>query len=78
MAPETEGECGVVTDELPAHAETAIIGAGVAGLTAALRLAQAGREVVVLEGSEPWRGGSGVNPGTLALKNRSQRFWPSY
>jgi sarcosine oxidase subunit beta len=61
---------GVVTPNLPKHAEIAIVGAGVSGLTAALRLAQAGREVLVLDQSAPWRSGSGVNAGTLALQNK--------
>jgi glycine/D-amino acid oxidase-like deaminating enzyme/nitrite reductase/ring-hydroxylating ferredoxin subunit len=32
------------------HAETVVIGAGIVGLTAALRLCEAGRQVIVLEG----------------------------
>ena len=60
----------VVSNKLPKNAEIVVIGAGVAGVTAALRLAQAGREVLVLDQVEPWRGGSGVNAGTLALQNK--------
>src|SRR5688500_3484560 len=32
------------------HAETVVVGAGIVGLTAALRLCEAGRSVIVLEG----------------------------
>jgi len=55
---------------LPLHAEVLVVGAGISGLTAALRLARAGRDVVVLDRAAPWRGGSGVNAGTLALQNK--------
>src|SRR5215213_720499 len=33
-----------------AHAETVVVGAGIVGLTTALRLCEAGRPVIVLEG----------------------------
>lgn len=78
MARASKDERGVVTDPLPAYVETLIIGAGVVGLTAALRLARAGREVVVLDRSEPWRGGSGVNAGTLALQNKEPALLAFY
>ena len=32
------------------HAETVVVGAGIVGLTAALRLCEAGRSVIVVEG----------------------------
>ena len=35
--------------DLPAHAEIVIIGAGFTGLSAAITLARAGRDVVVIE-----------------------------
>lgn len=44
-------------------ADVAIIGAGYTGLTAALRLAEMGRDVVVLEAQEPGFGASGRNTG---------------
>ena len=47
-----------------------VVGAGIAGLTTALWLARAGRDVAVLERAEPFREGSGVNAGTLALQNK--------
>ncbi len=55
---------------LPREVETVVVGAGVAGLTTALHLARAGREVLVMERGEPFREGSGANAGTLALQNK--------
>lgn len=46
-------------------ASVAIIGGGIVGLTAALHLAQAGTDVVVLEANEPGWGASGNNGGQL-------------
>lgn len=46
--------------------EIAVVGAGVIGLTIALRLAEAGRDVVVLDPSEPGSGASYGNAGTIA------------
>ncbi|MCC5987741.1 MAG: FAD-binding oxidoreductase [Pararhodobacter sp.] len=48
------------------HAEIAVIGAGVIGLAAALRLAQAGREVVLIDPEKPGSGASFGNAGTIA------------
>ena len=42
--------------DLPAHAEIVIIGAGFTGLSAAITLAQAGRDVVVIEKGQNRRG----------------------
>lgn len=46
--------------------EIAVVGAGVVGLTIALRLAEAGRDVVVLDPGEPGSGASYGNAGTIA------------
>jgi len=46
--------------------EIAIIGAGVVGLATALRLAAAGREVVVIDPNEPGSGASYGNAGVVA------------
>ncbi|MFP6731068.1 MAG: FAD-binding oxidoreductase [Alphaproteobacteria bacterium] len=45
------------------EADVAIIGAGYCGLTAALKLAEAGRSVIVVEAEEPGFGGAGRNNG---------------
>ena len=49
----------------PAETEVAVIGAGYAGLSTALHLAQKGIGVVVLEAREPGWGGSGRNGGQV-------------
>lgn len=48
-----------------ARAEVAVIGAGYTGLSAALHLAAAGRDVIVLEARELGEGGSGLNGGQV-------------
>ena len=48
------------------RAEVAVIGAGVIGLTVALRLASEGREVVLLDPEPPGSGASYGNAGTVA------------
>ncbi|MDT2070746.1 MAG: FAD-dependent oxidoreductase, partial [Planktomarina sp.] len=63
-------------------ADVAIVGAGFAGLSAALHLAQMGRSVVVLEAQGPGWGASGrnggqVNPGLIEAPNDAiARFGP--
>jgi glycine/D-amino acid oxidase-like deaminating enzyme len=49
----------------PAETEVAIVGAGYAGLSTALHLAQKGIGVIVLEAREPGWGGSGRNGGQV-------------
>jgi D-amino-acid dehydrogenase len=46
--------------------EIAVVGAGVVGLAIALRLARAGREVVLIDPEEPGSGASYGNAGTIA------------
>ena len=54
----------------PSKIDVAVVGAGVQGLAAALFLARAGREVVILERGHAWREASGVNAGSLAIQNK--------
>ena len=46
-------------------ADVVVVGAGYAGLSTALHLAERGTEVVVLEAQEPGWGGSGRNGGQV-------------
>lgn len=56
------------TDELPLRADVAVVGGGLAGLTCALRLAQSGVDVVVLEASsELGQGAAGRGSGMAHL-----------
>lgn len=55
---------------LPSRIDVAIVGAGVQGLSTALFLARAGRDVVVFERGDAWREASGVNAGSLAIQNK--------
>jgi D-hydroxyproline dehydrogenase len=50
----------------PRNIEIAIVGAGVIGLTIALRLASEGREVLMIDPNEPGSGASFGNAGTFA------------
>ena len=47
------------------ESDVAVIGAGYTGLTAALRLAEAGRRVVIVEAEQPGWGASGRNTGQV-------------
>ena len=62
--------------ELPADAELAIVGSGFTALNAALTLAKAGRQVVVLEAGAPGFGASSRNGGQIGSGN--QRFTVRY
>lgn len=54
----------------PRETEIAVIGGGIMGLFAALFLARAQREVVVLDRGALWAEASGVNAGSLAVQNK--------
>jgi sarcosine oxidase, subunit beta len=53
---------------LPHATEIAVVGAGIAGLSAGLFLARDGAEVTVVERAEAWGEASGANAGTLSLQ----------
>lgn len=55
-----------ITSDLPADADVLIVGSGLTGLTAALRLARAGRSVAVVDGGEIASGASSVNGGMVS------------
>lgn len=58
------------TTALPDSTDVVVIGGGTMGLFAALFLAEAGREVVVVDRDVPWAEASGVNAGSLAVQNK--------
>ncbi len=58
----------VFVEAPPRDAEIAVVGGGVAGMSTALFLARAGRDVVLLERGVPWGDASGANAGTLSLQ----------
>ncbi len=74
---------GPIEVALPERCDVAIIGAGYAGLSAALTLARAGRSVVVLEAAAPGQGASSRSGGMIGHGHRLsytkliERFGPS-
>jgi glycine/D-amino acid oxidase-like deaminating enzyme len=73
---------GVTVEEPPSTADVVIIGAGVTGLTAARRLADLGRSVVVVDAMEIGQGASAINGGQLnyglrpSTSTLTKRFGP--
>ncbi len=55
-----------LTSDLPAQCDVAIVGSGLTGLSAAVRLAQGGRSVVVLDRNEIASGASSINGGMVS------------
>ncbi|MEO7243344.1 MAG: FAD-dependent oxidoreductase [Variovorax sp.] len=56
--------------------DTLVIGAGTLGMMTALRLAQRGVEVTVLDSGAPMEEASGVNAGSLAAQNKMRALMP--
>ena len=57
--------------ELPARTDVVVVGAGFTGLSAALTLARAGREVLMLDAEDPGAAGSSRNAGYFGRDLRS-------
>lgn len=55
-----------LTSELPGEADVLVVGSGLTGLTAALRLARGGKSVVVVDSGEIASGASSVNGGMVS------------
>jgi len=74
---------GVTVEEPPSTADVVIIGAGITGLTAARRLADLGRSVVVVDAMEIGQGASAINGGQLnyglkpSTATLTKRFGPA-
>ncbi|KAB2658148.1 FAD-binding oxidoreductase [Brucella tritici] len=66
----SDGMVTVAAQELPRRVDVAIVGAGLTGLSAAHRLASAGRDVVVLDAAEPGMAASSRNGGMLGKAGR--------
>jgi glycine/D-amino acid oxidase-like deaminating enzyme len=55
-----------ITTDLPAEADVLVVGSGLTGLSAALRLARGGRSVAVVDSAEIASGASSVNGGMVS------------
>jgi glycine/D-amino acid oxidase-like deaminating enzyme len=55
-----------LTSDLPGDCDVAIVGSGLTGLSAAVRLAEGGRSVAVIEGGEIASGASSMNGGMVS------------
>lgn len=63
-------QTGTPPREVPSTADVVIVGAGYTGLSAALELARAGRDVVVIEAETPGFGASSRNGGMIGSGHR--------
>lgn len=57
---------GIGSDPLPAEADVLVVGSGLTGLSAALRLARSGRSVAVIDRGEIAGGASSINGGMVS------------
>lgn len=57
---------GLGSDELPAEIDYLVVGSGLTGLSAALRLAEAGKQVAVIDSGEIAGGASSINGGMVS------------
>ncbi|MEO1274192.1 MAG: FAD-binding oxidoreductase [Pseudomonadota bacterium] len=64
-------EAALAVVDLPARVDVVVIGAGFTGLSAARRLAQAGRSVIVLDAGRPGDGASSRNGGMIGWGHRA-------
>ena len=58
-----------------ATSDVVVVGAGVAGLCAALYLLRDGHRVTVVDRGEPWGESSGANAGTLSVQVKRREVW---
>ncbi len=66
-----------LTSELPERADVLVVGSGLTGLSAALRLAEAGRDVTVVDSGEIANGASSRNGGMVSadIKGGMEAIW---
>jgi len=57
---------GITTDQLPAETDVLVVGSGLTGLSAALRLVEAGQTVAVVDRGEVAGGASSINGGMVS------------
>lgn len=57
---------GITTDQLPAETDVLVVGSGLTGLSAALRLVEAGQSVTVVDRGEIAGGASSINGGMVS------------
>lgn len=57
---------GITTDQLPAETDVLVVGSGLTGLSTALRLAEAGQTVTVVDRGEIAGGASAINGGMVS------------
>ncbi len=63
-------------DAMESRADVAVVGGGMAGVSTALFLARAGRQVTLLERGQPWGDASGANAGTISYQVKRTEVLP--